>query len=166
MSNINQILEGLNSNRIHEAAVREEVKDLINKASLIGHEWWKYLDKKYFGPTTNSYSHVGDKTTGSDVERMCGRYVCHADFNSLDYSNSSGFIVGFNLAGSDRMEARIYHYEKDIEGHHAVLHKNKIVDTGDSEIFDLDKVDTDYVKYAKILADKVNDLAKREPKKR
>ena len=168
----NLILEGLNENRIDEAAVKPEIKALMDAASWIGHEWWRYLDEKYFGVKSNYAARVGHKPTGSEPERMCGRYTCMAGFNSSDYDSLCGFIVGFNPVGGDpdKMTAKIYHFEEELKiftgGAVAVLNKSGIKDTGESIDFPISDVEKNYVKYAKILADMVNNLAKREPKRK
>lgn len=171
MNTRNLILEGLNTNRIDEAAIKPEIKELMNKASLIGHEWWRYLDSKYFGVVSNYASRVGYKTTGSDPERMCGRYVCMAGFNSSEYSSLAGFIAGFNISKIDpsEMEVKIYHYEQDLKvfdrgGAAAVLNKSGIKDTGREIKFPMTEIESQHVRFAKVLADMVNDLAKKEPK--
>ena len=172
MSNISKILEGLSSNRIYEGINKEQDKEMIKTASLIGHRWWKYLDSKYFGPVTNSCYRVGSKTSGSSSEKMCGRYVCHAEFNSSGYDNDKGFIVGFNLLKENPkyLVAKIYSFKKDLvknnDGYtYFELPKSNIKDVGIQKRFRISDSDIDLLDFAEDLANEVNKLASKEPKK-
>ena len=155
-----------NSMKINEAAVRPENKKLMEMAKLIGYQWWKYLDEKFFGLPTNSIGHTGHRTANYEAERKCGRYVCYADFNARGYSNMKGFIVGFSLAkdSPNIMEAKIYSYVRETVNYSAVIREENIKDTRQSVKVPLMDVEKQYTRYAKVLAAKVNALAKREPK--
>ncbi len=149
---------------------KPSMKEWVGFSSLIGHSWWQYLDFEYFGVKTNTISRVGQRYTSSEVFGMCGKYVCRAEFSTLKYDNMQGFLVGFNLSKQNptQIEAHIYSYVPKIKSsgnaHFISIEREDITDTGVINAYTIDE--SKYDKYAKDLANTVNELAKKIAKLR
>lgn len=133
-----------------------DAKEVGKQAGNYG--YFRYLDPKYFGVTSNSYFTVGHKVTGSDrkehPEYKGYDYVLHKDFNLIDTPRVA--LCGlFKDRDSDTVEVRV------LLGRYGYVTKSSVSIVGyikDYGYFTLQKKDNPEV-WAKTLAQAFNTTA-------